>query len=102
MDFRWLGVILGMNWPWNGGGVLLEDRVRLGDEFGMGLKELEGLGSMEKKRRKSSDFCKGRGGECRDPCSLDALSLKVMKRCWKDRKTEALSGGGKELGTLRI
>ena len=62
VGFRWLGVISGMNWPWNGASVLLEDRVRLGDEFGTGLKELEGLDCWKGRGGRSLIFCKGRGG----------------------------------------
>ena len=53
----------GLVWSWNGGEGIAGRWWSLGDEFGTGLKELEGLGSMEEKRRKSSNFCKGRGGE---------------------------------------
>ena len=68
-----------MDWPWNGGGVLLEVWVRLGDEFGTGLKELEGLDGSGKKRRKSSDFWQRKGGEWEALDTLKMLSLRMAK-----------------------
>ena len=79
VDFRWCWGDSGLNWSWNGGGVLLEDRVSLGDELGDVWMELEVLDFREKRRRKLLIFGRGRRRGMQEALALRTLSLRGTK-----------------------
>ena len=59
---------------------MLEVQVDLGEELGEIWMELKALVSVERKRKKRSELCRGREGDFEAlRCSLDALSLRATK-----------------------
>ena len=88
--FRWLGGNSGLDWSWNGGGVLLEVWVRLGDELGEIWKVLEVWFAVGRRGGEALIFGRGRGGELEVALVLSGCSLsgwpKVLPKVWKEEE----------------
>ena len=78
----------------DGGAAMLGFWVRLGEELGAvyGLEPV--LVSVGRKRRKRSEFCRGKGGELQGFWVLDAFSLRTMRRVEGGEDLEVLSSWG--------
>ena len=79
-NFECSGAVSGVERLRDGGAAMLGFWVRLGEELGAvyGLEPV--LVSAGRKRRKRSEFCRGKGGELQGFWVLDAFSLKTMRR----------------------
>ena len=85
---------------WNERVEMLEVWSRLREELGEFCWVERVLDWMEWKRRKGSDFCRGKGGELQGFWVLDAFSLRTTRRGWKEEKTWKLYAAAEDRRAL--